>query len=260
MYLPSYIGDAYEDGGLVRVQAANVLSASHAVADVLKLYFKMLSEPLIPFSYYTTFMEIDLSQDRTSTVTAIQTLLSYLDRAHHDCLNYLLHFLAAVTRRSTHNLMTVKNLAIVWAPNILRPKPVENLVGTAPPVDFMTVKQEIENSQALIGFLISEVGSLFSTPLVLVDEEEPLHPPPGWVDTNPRHKILEFSSLPDSVIQSKTRRVKTRLSRHQRTALKAQNYIKVIYFIYMHVIVSKSLNHLGSFNLLLHKIYILFIL
>lgn len=110
---------AFEQGSAIE------LSDPHVTADVLKSYFRQLSDPLIPSNLFQSFLNAtDLRREEES----IPLLRSLLDQLPHDnmvVLNYLIHFLTQVASYSEVNKMTPKNLALVWSPNILRKTKVE---------------------------------------------------------------------------------------------------------------------------------------
>ena len=123
----------------------------HSVASVLKLYFRELPNPLLTYQLYDQFVAaVHAAEDmrllmihdvvtqlppphfRSVTVNSITHLfgpvlitifaLSYipmifsLDRT----LEFLMRHLARIASSSEKTGMNSKNLAIVWAPNLLR--------------------------------------------------------------------------------------------------------------------------------------------
>lgn len=95
----------------------------HNVTSLLKLYFRLLPDPLFTKSLYQQFIQaakIDDVQSRLRTVT-VHELVNALPDPNYATLRELLKHLSAVCAKSDENLMTVGNLAIVWGPTLLDP-------------------------------------------------------------------------------------------------------------------------------------------
>ncbi|CAN0339068.1 unnamed protein product [Discosporangium mesarthrocarpum] len=95
------------------------------VAQLLKAFFRELPEPLVPFSIYPKVIAIARATGTPNGPweSAMKSMLWTVPNANYNCLSrFLFGFLEKVARHSGTNRMTSENLAIVWAPNILRPK------------------------------------------------------------------------------------------------------------------------------------------
>ena len=88
----------------------------HVIASALKLYFRELKEPLIPFNLY--FEALDSAHDSERA----QRLVGRLPDVNRLSLSYLIRFLQVFSapEHVTHTKMDDANLSMVWAPNILR--------------------------------------------------------------------------------------------------------------------------------------------
>lgn len=98
---------------------------AHDCGAVLKLYLRELKEPLIPFAHYEHFLAVQkkYGSDQASHATEdYRILMSSLPQANRDLLGYLCAFLEEVAEHEQNNRMNVKNVAIVFAPNVLRPQ------------------------------------------------------------------------------------------------------------------------------------------
>lgn len=105
---------SFESGNSIEV------SDPHVTGDVLKSYFRLLLDPLIPSAMYDRFLGVtDIRHEETS-VPMIRALLEQLPEANYTVLSYLLHFLTLVASHSDVNKMTAKNCAMIFSPNILR--------------------------------------------------------------------------------------------------------------------------------------------
>mmetsp|Transcript_32494 Transcript_32494/g.52659 ORF Transcript_32494/g.52659 Transcript_32494/m.52659 type:complete len:370 (+) Transcript_32494:1905-3014(+) len=117
-----------------------MFSSSHEAACVLKAYFRQLQDPIIPQDKFVTFTKAAADwrknenkstvDNGTSTKLAMNTqkridqysnLVGQLPHSNLIVLHYLMWFLSKVAAQSEKNKMPEYNLAIVWAPNLLRP-------------------------------------------------------------------------------------------------------------------------------------------
>jgi len=99
------------------------LTDVHDAAGVLKQYLRKLPEPLIPFSHYADFIRVGtLSLKDPSRNGKLRELMTKLPKVNLALLTYLMRFLKEVSKNSDVNKMTPDNIAIVFAPNLLRPK------------------------------------------------------------------------------------------------------------------------------------------
>ncbi|KAG5444243.1 Rho GTPase-activating protein 22 [Clonorchis sinensis] len=92
----------------------------HIAAGLLKLYLRELPEPVIPFAFYDRLksvgFKVQLGQDQEMVTDSIEMLPA----PNYHLLQFLCQFLNEVAEHHEVNLMTVENLASIFAPNILR--------------------------------------------------------------------------------------------------------------------------------------------
>jgi len=117
----------------------------HAVTSVLKQYLRRLPTPLITWEVYDGLLEaatVECMGD-DERAAGIRTCVAKLPHAHRDTLELLVEHLVRVMEREAENLvgstamrgvplanvpftqMTPTNLAVVFAPTIMRPESVE---------------------------------------------------------------------------------------------------------------------------------------
>lgn len=122
----------------------------HAISGLLKLFLRMMPDPLLTFALYDRFisaignillflyhLSFDVSETETFSIwgcfrTAQQTedlriaelkqVLTQLPEKNRNTLQYISHFLTKIRSHSEVNLMSSNNLAIVFSPNILAKK------------------------------------------------------------------------------------------------------------------------------------------
>eukprot|EP01128_Nolandella_sp_AFSM9_P004941 TRINITY_DN232_c0_g1_i3.p1 TRINITY_DN232_c0_g1~~TRINITY_DN232_c0_g1_i3.p1 ORF type:complete len:961 (+),score=223.95 TRINITY_DN232_c0_g1_i3:2-2884(+) len=107
--LESFI-EQYNSGREVLFSPSNDV---HAVAGILKQFFREMPEPVIPFNLYDAFLEAN-SPDK------VRALLPQLPGPYLELTSYLFRFLSYLAKFSAVTKMESSNLAIVFAPNVLR--------------------------------------------------------------------------------------------------------------------------------------------
>ncbi|XP_058453038.1 GTPase-activating protein CdGAPr isoform X2 [Malaya genurostris] len=101
----------------------------HAVSSLLKMYFRELPNPLCTYQLYDHF--VDAIQTRLDAPTdlklrLIRQTVQKLPPPHYRTLKYLATHLFKISRASASTGMTERNIAIVWAPNLLRSPALES--------------------------------------------------------------------------------------------------------------------------------------
>eukprot|EP00013_Stygamoeba_regulata_P009938 CAMPEP_0177672272 /NCGR_PEP_ID=MMETSP0447-20121125/25231_1 /TAXON_ID=0 /ORGANISM="Stygamoeba regulata, Strain BSH-02190019" /LENGTH=259 /DNA_ID=CAMNT_0019179885 /DNA_START=205 /DNA_END=981 /DNA_ORIENTATION=- len=94
----------------------------HVVASLMKVFLREMQEPCIVFDLYPAFIEAMRIEDSTSQLDMLKQLLPSLPLANLHCLSRVTGFLKLVSEFEEFNRMPAKNLAIVFAPNLLRPR------------------------------------------------------------------------------------------------------------------------------------------
>ncbi|ESO07965.1 hypothetical protein HELRODRAFT_75127, partial [Helobdella robusta] len=94
----------------------------NTIASVLKLYFRLLPIPLITFEVYFKVIDIVREDDLNNTqkLEQIKNSFELLPPAHNHTLKHLISHLHRVTEKQQKNMMNAENLAIVFAPTLLR--------------------------------------------------------------------------------------------------------------------------------------------
>uniref|UniRef100_A0A6B2L795 Rho-GAP domain-containing protein n=1 Tax=Arcella intermedia TaxID=1963864 RepID=A0A6B2L795_9EUKA len=94
---------------------------THSVTGVLKLYLREMAEPLVPYDLYGMFVATVSCPEsvRDSKMKEVLLMLPPNNKVIFDRLFYHLH---KVSLYADENKMDSKNLALVFAPNLLRPE------------------------------------------------------------------------------------------------------------------------------------------
>ena len=101
----------------------------HAVTSGLKQYFRKLPTPLITYDVYDRLLEAAAIPDQNGKLEAMRNAVELLPEVHYHTLEYLMKHLARVVLREKENLMTSTNVAVVFAPTIMRPIDVMRELG-----------------------------------------------------------------------------------------------------------------------------------
>ena len=101
-----------------------VLQDIHSVSSLVKLYFRELPSPVCTFHLYDEFVSAVRSPEEVR-ILKLREVIAKLPEANYNTLEWLLKHLHRVSLRNKETGMTAKNLAIVWAPNLLRSHALE---------------------------------------------------------------------------------------------------------------------------------------
>ena len=94
----------------------------HAVTSTLKQYFRKLPNPLITYEVYELVIDSGEVNPVSARIELLQKSLLELPPVHRDVLEFLIFHLRRVVERHAENLMTFQNVAVVFAPTIMRPE------------------------------------------------------------------------------------------------------------------------------------------
>ncbi|XP_053151084.1 rho GTPase-activating protein 9 isoform X3 [Hemicordylus capensis] len=94
----------------------------HVLTGALKLFFRELPEPLVPYSHFDEFIASAKLSDPKEKVSKLAGLIESLPQPNRDTLCYLLEHLRKVMEHSDANRMTTQNIGIVFGPTLLRPE------------------------------------------------------------------------------------------------------------------------------------------
>jgi len=122
----------------------------HTAAGILKLFLRELPVPIIIPRYYSTFLKVYQNPDARQRMINFRKLLAGLPKANRMLLLSVLSYLHVVADHHTVNKMSTLNLALIFAPNIMR-------------AEKETLQQIMEDSDKVAGtlqHLIQEIDYL----------------------------------------------------------------------------------------------------
>ncbi|XP_013004668.2 rho GTPase-activating protein 30 isoform X2 [Cavia porcellus] len=128
----------------------------HCVSSLCKAYFRELPDPLLTYRLYDKFAEAVAVQLEPERLVKILEVLQELPAPNYRTLEFLMRHLVHMASFSAQTNMHARNLAIVWAPNLLRSKDIEasGFNGTAA---FMEVRVQ----SIVVEFILTHVDQLF---------------------------------------------------------------------------------------------------
>uniref|UniRef100_A0A3B3S468 Rho GTPase activating protein 32 n=1 Tax=Paramormyrops kingsleyae TaxID=1676925 RepID=A0A3B3S468_9TELE len=159
----------------------------HCVGSLCKLYFRELPNPLLTYQLYEKFSEAVSAATDEERLIKIHDVIQQLPPPHYRTLEFLMRHLSHLATFSYVTNMHIKNLAIVWAPNLLRSKQIESACfsGTAA---FM----EVRIQSVVVEFILNHVDVLFSPKLssLIREGHNSLSRPKSLLVSSPSTKLL----------------------------------------------------------------------
>ncbi|XP_055480801.1 rho GTPase-activating protein 31 [Psammomys obesus] len=129
----------------------------HCVGSLCKLYFRELPNPLLTYELYEKFTEAVSHCPEEGQLARIQNVIQELPPPHYRTLEYLIRHLAHIASFSSKTNMHARNLALVWAPNLLRCKKIEATICNGDAA-FLAVRVQ----QVVIEFILNHADQIFS--------------------------------------------------------------------------------------------------
>ncbi|KAM4565833.1 rho GTPase-activating protein 32 isoform 1-T1 [Odontesthes bonariensis] len=163
----------------------------HSVGSLCKLYFRELPNPLLTYQLYDRFSEAVSAATDEERLVKIHNVIQQLPPPHYRTLEFLMRHLSCLATFSSITNMHTKNLAIVWAPNLLRSRQIESACfsGTAA---FM----EVRIQSVVVEFILNNTETLFSSKLNAVIRESTgnntLSRPKSLMVCSPSTKLLSL--------------------------------------------------------------------
>ncbi|KAM9859388.1 rho GTPase-activating protein 15 isoform 2-T2 [Aulostomus maculatus] len=94
----------------------------HVITGALKLFFRELPEPLVPYGFFTDIVETVKMADYMDKVDRLKCLVLNMPPPNHDTLQFMCRHLKRVLEHSSTNRMTTQNIGIVFGPTLMRPE------------------------------------------------------------------------------------------------------------------------------------------
>uniref|UniRef100_A0A8D8LL24 Rho GTPase-activating protein 12 n=1 Tax=Cacopsylla melanoneura TaxID=428564 RepID=A0A8D8LL24_9HEMI len=91
----------------------------HVLAGALKLFFRELKEPLIPYHAFHKALKASTNHNRKDKLLLFRDIIRSLPSPNHDTFKFLLQHLLRITKYKDFNRMHIPNLAIVFGPTLM---------------------------------------------------------------------------------------------------------------------------------------------
>ncbi|KAI3421294.1 hypothetical protein GPALN_014914 [Globodera pallida] len=92
----------------------------HVLTSLVKAFFRELSEPLITADLYENFVNISEIKETNERVRCLRAMMQMLPKGNKCVLDRLVYHLARVAHQESVNKMSASNLAVIFAPCIVR--------------------------------------------------------------------------------------------------------------------------------------------
>ncbi|XP_053124352.1 rho GTPase-activating protein 33 isoform X2 [Hemicordylus capensis] len=138
----------------------------HSVSSLCKLYFRELPNPLLTYQLYNKFAEAVSVSGNDERLVRVHDVIQQLPPPHYRTLEFLLRHLARMAMHSQNTSMHIRNLAIVWAPNLLRSMALESVAQCG-----ADAFQEVRVQSLVVEFLLNNVQVLFSDTFTSVGKD-----------------------------------------------------------------------------------------
>ncbi|XP_016335171.1 rho GTPase-activating protein 9-like [Sinocyclocheilus anshuiensis] len=122
----------------------------HVITGALKLFFRELPEPLVPYGFFHDVVETVKLSDYLDKVDRLKLLVLSMPPHNQHTLQHMIQHLRRVMERSDSNRMTTQNIGIVFGPTLMRP---ENESGN------MAINMVYQNQA--VELLLSEYQRIF---------------------------------------------------------------------------------------------------
>ncbi|XP_026778193.3 rho GTPase-activating protein 15 isoform X1 [Pangasianodon hypophthalmus] len=94
----------------------------HVITGALKLFFRELPEPLVPYGLFQDIVEAVKLSDYMDKVERMKSLVVSMPPPNHNTMRHMFQHLKRVMEHSDSNRMTTQNIGIVFGPTLMRPQ------------------------------------------------------------------------------------------------------------------------------------------
>ncbi|KAJ8393783.1 hypothetical protein AAFF_G00056980 [Aldrovandia affinis] len=94
----------------------------HVVTGALKMFFRELPEPLLPYRFFEPLVEAIKTKDYKQRVQAVKKLVHQLPKPNHETLKLLFRHMQKILSKSLKNRMSTQGFGIVFGPTLMWPE------------------------------------------------------------------------------------------------------------------------------------------
>ncbi|XP_016356830.1 rho GTPase-activating protein 32-like [Sinocyclocheilus anshuiensis] len=169
----------------------NYVQDIHSVGSLCKLYFRELPNPLLTYQLYEKFSDAVPAATDEERLVKVHDVIQQLPPPHYRTLEFLMRHLSRMGTYSAVTNMHCKNLAIVWAPNLLRSKQIESACFSG-----TSAFLEVRVQSVVVEFILNHVDVLFSPKLSTLIRHSTGHTtlarPKSLLVSSPSTKLLSL--------------------------------------------------------------------
>jgi len=164
----------------------------HDVATLLKSYFRLLKEPLVPKTNYKDLLDTCRTPHKSKEALedAVFAQLARIQSPNRQCLSLLIQFLREVAQFEKINKMSAVNLATCFAPSLLRAPddvaPEQALMDMSPAIGVLNTLIKSNRKMFLPGKEMIKASTIHKPKHVLA-------PPPGLSEPKRKSSKKTFS-------------------------------------------------------------------
>ncbi|XP_048786270.1 LOW QUALITY PROTEIN: rho GTPase-activating protein 32-like [Lagopus muta] len=128
----------------------------HSASSLCKMYFRELPTPLLTDQLYDKFSDAVGATTEEERLVRMRDVIQQLPAPHYRTLAYLMRHLACLAGHCSTTNMHAKNLAIAWAPNLLRSQQSESACASG-----RAACTELQTQSSVVEFIIDHTDVLF---------------------------------------------------------------------------------------------------
>ena len=133
----------------------------HVLTGALKLFFRELKEPLIPWDCVARLLKASGLPSSKAKIKAITEALKIMPAVHKATLQALLDHLTKVTELREFNRMQIPNLAIVFGPTLMWPPNEMGTSGSGPTAITQNLALDMMQQNIIVETLLNNVDAIF---------------------------------------------------------------------------------------------------
>jgi len=182
----------------------------HDVAGLLKLFFREMPEPIFPFSCFSVLITLQRQLEGNQVDTynyllQLAKIIATLSEENKRLLHELCKFLLELIEYQDYTKMNSRNISVVFAPNLIRPRDDTITTALLCPQVIRIFSSILENLEGLWDFveMQSSVNSLNSAP------------PPQSAVQNALYHTAPLPSIPHPTLPEPAARAPTATSLNQ---------------------------------------------
>nr|XP_023671766.1 rho GTPase-activating protein 15 isoform X2 [Paramormyrops kingsleyae] len=122
----------------------------HVVTGALKMFFRELPEPLLPYRFFELFVDAIKSREYRERVQAVKKLVKQLPVPNHHTMEALFRHFQRILTKSSKNLMSTQGIGIVFGPTLLWPE-----------LDYGNMAVNMVYQNQIVELTISECSEIF---------------------------------------------------------------------------------------------------